>query len=186
MISTIIKTFKISAVICLTGCASLITNPTTYVLSGDITGQSFEDFKQYISKHNVNEVILDSNGGDLIEAIKIGEVIHNRGIDTTVPKGVLCASACGYIFLSGDIKTLRGSIGMHEVSFRGRGYNTLTLEEKEEILVTTLVVSNYLGYIGVSLQFFLDNLNTYIPDLQIVESPEELNQYIVRGNLVVK
>ncbi len=60
-------------------------------------------------------VLLSSPGGDLYEALRIGEVIHANGYTTGVPDGFKCASACGLIWLAGRKRALQGDakVGFH-------------------------------------------------------------------------
>ena len=46
-------------------------------------------------------VCLDSPGGSLLEAVRIGEAIAARGLGTAVEPGARCESACAVIFMAG-------------------------------------------------------------------------------------
>lgn len=104
--------------------------PTTcVVVTGDIGGGSAEDFVRFIKEAQVPRgalVVLDTDGGDLVAALKIGGVIRRAQLATAVAsfdahKGELgpatCASACVYVLLGGVDRTVqRGSrVGVHQI-----------------------------------------------------------------------
>ena len=68
-------------------------------------------------------LLLESPGGLLLEGIRVGREVHDRGLRTVTRYE--CASACALIFLAGRERVLVGSrakIGFHQVAFaRGVG-----------------------------------------------------------------
>jgi hypothetical protein len=68
---------------------------------------------------NVRVVRLNSGGGRLAEAYRLGERIRDRGLSTHVAEE--CSSACVIAFASGAERLLgpEARIGLHEVSFPG-------------------------------------------------------------------
>ncbi|MEZ5457792.1 MAG: GYF domain-containing protein [Steroidobacteraceae bacterium] len=68
---------------------------------------------------NVRVVRLNSGGGRLAEAYRLGERIRDRGLSTHVEQE--CSSACVIAFASGAERLLGpdARIGLHEVSFPG-------------------------------------------------------------------
>jgi hypothetical protein len=68
---------------------------------------------------NVRVVRLNSGGGRLAEAYRLGERIRDRGLSTHVAEE--CSSACVIAFASGAKRLLgpEARIGLHEVSFPG-------------------------------------------------------------------
>lgn len=158
----------------------------SYNITGTISEDMYLDFRETLTTYDIDTVLLSSGGGDLISGMKIGELISRYKINTYVPKGVICASACSYIFMSGYTRVLHGSLGMHEFTYGGTPYHLLTDSGKVIALPETMIVANYLGFIGVHIQFLLDSLETNSDDLYIVEDVEELNKYLLRGNLITK
>lgn|GEM_PF-1849620 len=68
------------------------------------------------------EIVLNSEGGDLNEAVRIATLIKGLHLDTRVRGGDRCASACFLIFLAGDKRIAgervggamrQGRIGLH-------------------------------------------------------------------------
>lgn len=74
-------------------------------------------------------LILQSNGGRLLEAQQLARAVQNRNLDTHVENQ--CLSACTFVFLAGKdrVATLNARIGFHQPSFPG-------LNADEQRLVT--------------------------------------------------
>lgn len=56
------------------------------------------------------QIELDSLGGDVDDAIKIAALIKTFQVDTLVPKGAKCASACFFLFLAGQHRLAMGRV----------------------------------------------------------------------------
>ena len=88
------------------GATTLITLSGT-IVEGD--GDKFlTTIKKYLkqsyysdSRGNIVLQLLDSDGGNLPEALRIAEVVRKERITTFVPKKSKCISACAMIFLAG-------------------------------------------------------------------------------------
>jgi ATP-dependent protease ClpP protease subunit len=83
------------------------TNPQTLRLEGPITAQTAQDFDALLARSaHIEEIILNSSGGDEIAAIHIGEIVKKNRINTTVSGR--CLSACfQYIFLASNRKLIK-------------------------------------------------------------------------------
>ena len=76
-------------------------------LNGGVTQGDAERLDAFIrSSGVVDEVWLNSQGGNAAEGPRIGQVIRNWGIPTRVPAGYWCVSACTLAFLGGPIRTV--------------------------------------------------------------------------------
>src|SRR5665213_1124172 len=76
-------------------------------------------------------VELDTPGGDVMEAIQIGRLIHDRFIFTVVKPERVCASACVFILIAGASHTPTNSahIGLHRPSFDPSYFANLTPQQ---------------------------------------------------------
>lgn len=85
------------------------------VLSGDIAVDDDKRFNRIATVFDEAVVLLDSNGGSTIAAIKIGEAIRLKGYSTYVSDTNTCASACALIWLAGAPRILdkSASVGFH-------------------------------------------------------------------------
>lgn len=82
---------------------------------GEVVAGDYERFKKIASKHETAEIVFSSYGGNLGDGLKIAELISQKGFTTAVRGGDTCASACGYMWLSGKQRSVEGSaqVGFH-------------------------------------------------------------------------
>lgn len=72
---------------------------------GEITPDSVSKVMGLLQKNKITTISLNSMGGDVESAIRLGMAIHNRSISTEVR--TVCASACAnYLFVAGTHKFL--------------------------------------------------------------------------------
>lgn len=64
-------------------------------------------------------VMLDSIGGSVAEAIKIGRLLRETGFDALVPSTGVCQGACVYLLAAGQGKQVRGYVGIHRPYYAG-------------------------------------------------------------------
>src|SRR5215471_10979984 len=93
--------------------AQIEVNQSTITIYGDIDFGDFVTFKSKTSSLDNAAVVLRSNGGRLLPAIKIGEMIRTKGYTTYVRE--YCASACTLIWLAGQQRHMAPAalIGLH-------------------------------------------------------------------------
>jgi ATP-dependent protease ClpP protease subunit len=79
----------------------------------------------------IAEIVLDSEGGDLNEAVRIASLIKGLHLDTRVRGGGRCASACFFLFLAGDKRIAgehvggemrQGRIGLHRPYLKAEAF----------------------------------------------------------------
>lgn len=104
------KIYPLLLTLLVSGCDGQEPNTisNTYHLKGVITEDTFENFKYNVENFNVKKVVLDSNGGEVYPALKIGHLVDKYGIETEIPTNTLCGSSCGYIFIAGKKSHLKG------------------------------------------------------------------------------
>lgn len=64
-------------------------------------------------------VMLDSIGGSVSEAIRIGRLLRETGFDSLVPSTGVCQGSCVYLLAAGQHKTVRGYVGIHRPYYAG-------------------------------------------------------------------
>lgn len=81
-----------------------------FLLEGEIQTGDSDKFLNAIldSKGNKAALYLNSEGGDLEEAIKVGGIVKELGISVYVKKNGVCASACFFIYMNGINKMAAG------------------------------------------------------------------------------
>jgi hypothetical protein len=109
-------------------CAELTSvtlkdDATIIVLSGDIAQGDADAVEALIGTANANgrlisAVRLDSSGGSLAEAVRLGDLIRRAKLPTVVAAGSHCVSACFLVFAAGIEKFAHrdARIGVHGAS----------------------------------------------------------------------
>ena len=92
-------------------------------LVGDVTPGDAEAIKLAIQKANsANRIVvtirLNSKGGNLLESVKIADIVRTGKISTSVLSNSVCASGCFIIFAAGNEKfaNYNAQIGVHGAS----------------------------------------------------------------------
>jgi hypothetical protein len=85
------------------------------VLDGEITAGDLVRLKSMVQRYGYLRIELNSPGGSLSEALKIGAFVRSTGLATHIPRGATCASACVTIFAGGLLRTAHSNtkIGIH-------------------------------------------------------------------------
>jgi hypothetical protein len=103
LVSSLISTLAI--IPCTVLAASFERLSGGILMRGDIVNGDFERFSQALAMHGNQTIFLSSDGGLVHVALKIAETIRARGIQTHIPAGQICASACVLIFAGGVIRS---------------------------------------------------------------------------------
>jgi hypothetical protein len=111
--------------------------------SGGITFGASEEFKRFSEAMGALKIVhLNSVGGRIEEAQRIGDLIRERKLDTYVSGS--CLSACTIVFLSGKNRfiTQSAKIGFHQPDFPGlTSEDRILLVQKEEFRLQRLGLS---------------------------------------------
>lgn len=62
-------------------------------------------------------LLLDSIGGSVPEAIRMGRLLRELGFSARVPEGALCQGTCVYLLAAGRDKQVLGHVGLHRPYF---------------------------------------------------------------------
>ena len=103
----------------------------TFNMSGEIKKGDYHYFlKEFVSWDVAPTIFnISSNGGDLDEAMKIGQFISASNIPVWTSGE--CNSACVFIYASGVERRVNGKIGLHRPYFNKEYFSTLTSVEAE-------------------------------------------------------
>ncbi|GAA4223058.1 ATP-dependent protease ClpP protease subunit [Sagittula marina] len=125
----------------------------------------------------VTDLVLQSPGGSVRDALDIGRHLRDRGIATTVLSGEICYSACPYLYAGGETRTAEenASIGVHQHSF---GENTFlpAFTAIDDIQRGQAEVMSYLDDMGIDVRVMRHALATPADEIYIL-LPEELERY---------
>jgi uncharacterized membrane protein (UPF0127 family) len=150
----------------------VLQNGKELEFSGGITFGTAKEFRQFLdAMPDVNIVRLESHGGRILEAQRIGDLIKIRRLDTYVSDD--CLSACTIVFLSGTHRLIepRAKLGFHQPDFPG-----LTDEERR------LIIDNErarLLNLGVSALFAEKALSTPPTEMWVPTPGKLLDEHIV-------
>jgi hypothetical protein len=84
-------------------------------IEGDLKLGDEKKFIEKVLKVQDGVVVLGSDGGNLRAGIEIGKAIRLKGLQTFVPDGALCASACAIAWLAGAPRLMSptAKVGFH-------------------------------------------------------------------------
>jgi hypothetical protein len=139
------------------------------VLRGTITEGSAEQVAAELAVRGeyVNTVLLDSPGGAVGEALRIGELIRRAGYATQVDDGGLCASSCPLVFAGGVARVagIGAVIGVHQIyadttTPDAFGRTLGAGRAMSDTQVTTAAISRYLQSMEVDIGVWVHALET--------------------------
>ncbi|EPX82035.1 hypothetical protein [Salipiger mucosus] len=125
----------------------------------------------------VEEVVLQSPGGSVQDALTLGRVLRDSGIATRMLSGEYCYSACPYLFAGGSERSAEdgASVGVHQHYF---GRNTIlpAFVAVEDIQRGQGEVMAYLDEMGVDPLLMQPAMSTAADEIYIL-LPEEMERY---------
>jgi hypothetical protein len=173
---------------------------TSILLSGEIMSGDFEKVETALNR-KLAPIHLDSDGGQVLEAIKIGELIRSKSLETRLPYKSSCASACMLLLAAGVIRTAdeTSRIGIHMSSGVFNEELVSKLEElisSDGIAVVPLIVSifekqaglvtlkqvDYLMRMGVSLDLLKRATSVHHLDIEWLTIDDALKYNIINYN----
>lgn len=125
----------------------------------------------------ITELILQSPGGAVRDALALGRHLRSAGITTRVLSGEICYSACPYLLAGGPTRDIAedASIGVHQHSFDA---NTLlpAFIAIESIQRGQSELMAYLIEMGIDTRVMIPAMATPAEEIYIL-LPEELRDY---------
>lgn len=117
-------------------------------------------------------VTFDSNGGNIVTAIKYGRKIRQLGISTIQLRSSNCASACALAFVGGVQRLAEaGSIGVHQASFT----EDVVIDGHEAVAAVqslTAEILQYLEDMGVDSKLLQLSLSIPSNDMRYMTAAE--------------
>ncbi|MCJ8170882.1 hypothetical protein [Atopomonas sediminilitoris] len=117
-------------------------------------------------------LLLDSLGGSVAEALRMGRLLRETGFDVLVPSRGICQGSCVYLLASGRNKTVRGHVGLHRPYFP-KGDSAIA---QSGWGVAGSAPSRYLQEMGVSPRLW-DDMQRIAPTQPKLLSQHELKGY---------
>jgi hypothetical protein len=135
--------------------------------TGLVDRQSTSGFQEFVRSHHVGRgavVVLNSEGGVLLYALKLGEEIRKAGLSTQVgafdpASGELapaeCASACAFVFLGGVERnvTLGSKVGVHQIYANLQARDGLSVGDVQFLTsLCAMHIDNMGGSVGILVE----------------------------------
>ncbi len=154
------------------------TLPEVLLLRGEITRESLRDFGDAMRAHPATVLFLDSPGGRIGQSVDLARMIRARDLTTLVPPGAECASACAFLLLAGNRRSVSGRLGVHQFSSDDEGRGAIAaIEAETQTVVAQIVV--LLAEIGASPKVHIRMFETSNSDMYWFEPAEMLAEGIV-------
>ena len=118
----------------------------------------FKGITAHPGKYARRILLLDSIGGSVPEAMRMGRLLRETGFDALVPSTGVCQGSCVYLLAAGRAKTVRGYVGIHRPAFAHGDSVRSALSLKGPAYQSP---ARYLGEMGVPL--------TLAEDMQRIE-----------------
>lgn len=138
--------------------------------SGEIQPADFDALRRLIeprlsATNSFRWVYLNSNGGDVATAMKIGRYIRTLEFDTSIDTNARCLSSCVFIFAAGLVRnTATNNIGIHRPF--GASVGSVSRED---------ATKNYREMTTRIYDYFNEmNIPRSLPELMLRIPPEEM------------
>lgn len=122
---------------------------------------------------------IDSAGGQVEEAIRVGDQIAESRWSIWVRDGSLCHSACVLVLAAGDTRSIAGKVGIHRL-MRLKSTATTRAELNDELRDITQQLRDYLSRNGVAAHL-ADRMMTIPARNLLLLNTAELRQYGLSG-----
>lgn len=134
---------------------------------GDISSDASKRFDEIVDARMITNAIVyfDSTGGQVVEAIRMGQSIRKRGFSTGVQRrgdarDAMCASACVYAYVGGIARYLnddRGRLGVHQY-YSPTNVGGEIRDSKDDLKIAQLlgsIIVAHLQQMGVSSALYV-------------------------------
>ena len=127
------------------------TVPNALFFFNDIEQYDSFELRRAIRNHDIDIVVLASNGGSVWEGLNMAGIIHDKGIATYVPKlpeKLGCYSACSFMFFGGTIRKADGILAVHQAGAYGSEQDKASAKVSETQQNTQCTVSEIIGFLN--------------------------------------
>jgi hypothetical protein len=162
-------------------CMSDNERPCRIWLTGEISDSMASRFESFVrnfippSKRKGFSVLLDSNGGDVAAAMKIGSILREFEVLSGVRPNESCASACVLVLAGASMRLMFGPVIIHR-PYRREAIVLGPKEAQQEYESRNASIRGYLQRMNVSPSL-LDAMNTIDPSDSRTLTRDELTSY---------
>lgn len=125
--------------------------PDALFFFNDIEQYDSFEFRRALRNHNVDTVVLGSNGGNVFEALNMAAIINDNEISTYVPKlpdEMGCYSACAYMFFGGQHRRADGVLAVHQAGSYEPEFDQSKQKVGQTQQQTQFTVSEIIGFLN--------------------------------------
>ena len=125
--------------------------PDTLFFFNDIEEYDSFELRRAMRNHEIEFVVLASDGGSVREGLNMAAIIHDNNIKTYVPelpKGMGCYSACAFMFFGGKIRQADGLLAVHQTGFYGSDADSASAKISDIQRHTQFTVSEIIGFLN--------------------------------------
>ena len=125
--------------------------PNALFFFNDIQQYDSFELRRALRNHNIDTVVLGSNGGSVWEGLNIAAIINDKDIITyvpTLPNNMGCYSACSFIFFGGKIRRADGILAVHQAGAYGSERDKQKAQVSETQQNTQFTVSEIIGFLN--------------------------------------
>lgn len=136
--------------------------PHVLVFRGEIDRETITDFRAATAGRAITLVFLDSPGGRIHASLDLAARFRATGLDTLVPAGSECASACAFVFLAGVRRQAEGKLGVHRFTSEDRRRASVARieEDTQETVAEIIAGMSALGAPPIFLQRMFETANS--------------------------
>ena len=127
------------------------TVPNALFFFNDIEQYDSFELRRAIRNHDIDIVVLASDGGSVWEGLNMAGIIHDKGIATYVPElpeKLGCYSACSFMFFGGKIRKADGILAVHQAGAYGSERDKASAKVSETQQNTQFTVSEIIGFLN--------------------------------------
>jgi hypothetical protein len=158
--------------------ADPLNNAIRIVISGQITQQDLAFFSSHSKEFEFEplKVFLNSSGGDVDAAMKVGRIIRSADGETRIRLKGRCYSGCALIFIAGVKRENFGELGLHRPYFASAPLSRQQIEK--QLPVMRSAVKGYVEEMGVTDGFFERMFNKDPSGIDILRGPDESEKIV--------
>jgi len=127
------------------------TVPNALFFFNEIEQYDGFELRRALRNHDIDTVVLASEGGNVFEGLNMAGIIHDKGIITYVPDlpdEMGCYSACSFMFFGGKIRQADGVLAVHQAGAYGSDRDKAKERVSKTQQATQFTVSEIIGFLN--------------------------------------
>ena len=125
--------------------------PNALFFFGQIENNDSFELRRALRTHDVDTIVLASDGGSVWEALTMAGIIFDKKMTTYIPKLAEekgCYSACAFMFFAGQTRLVEGLLAVHQVGAYDEAADAQKKELGETQQATQFTTSEIIGFLN--------------------------------------